>query len=150
MSATVTAGRPFSGDCFLLYCRIFFSLLTSAQAHWPIRKGLVPIKLTGPLTSQNWPLTSQFFVQYFLTVRIDPAKYEFLCMPESCSDPSVCTQETAAHLKIHRASHLRCAPGYRCNDINCLITGNPNSIQDLRIVKYQYRYREGSRSSAIV
>ena len=85
----------------------------------------------GPLTSQNCPLTSQFFVQYcrdFLTVRIDPVKYKFLCMPEFCSDPSVCTQETAALQKIYRASHLRCAPGYRCNDINCLITGNPNSI----------------------
>ena len=84
----------------------------------------------GPLTSQNCPLTSQFFVQYlrdFLTVCIDPVKYKFLCMPESCSDPSVCTQETAALLKIYRASHLRCAPGYHCNDINCLITGNPNN-----------------------
>ena len=109
----------------------FFSLLTSAQAHWPIRKGLVPIKLMGPLTSQNCPLTSQFFTQYlrdFLTVRIDPAKYKFLCMPESCSDPSVSTQETAARLKIHGACHLRCAPGYRCNNINCLITGNRNGL----------------------
>ena len=108
---------------------LFSSLLTSAQAHCPIRKGLVPIKLMGPLTSQNCPLTSQFSAQYlrdFLTVRIHPASYKFLCMPGSCSDPSVCTQETAAHLKIHRASHLRCAPGYRRNDINCLIIGNTN------------------------
>ena len=106
------------------------SLLTSAQAHCPIRKGLVPIKLMGPLTSQNCPLTSQFSVQYlrdFLMVRIDPASYKFLRMLESCSDPSVCTQKPAAHLKIHRASHLRCAPGYHRNDINCLITGNPNN-----------------------
>ena len=80
----------------------FFQYLTSAQAHWPVRKELVPLKLMGPLTSQNCPLTSQFFVQYlrdFLTVRIDPVKYKFLCMPESFSDPSVYTQETAACLK---------------------------------------------------
>ena len=115
---------------------LFFSILTSAQVHWPIRKDLVLIKLMGPLTSQNCPLTSQFFVQYlrdFLTVRIDPVKYKFLCMPESCSDPSVCTQETVAVQKINRASHLRCAPGYRCNDINCLITGNPNIWSNSRI-----------------
>ena len=83
----------------------------------------------GHRTSQKCPLTSEFFVQYLrdvLTVRIDPAKYKFLCMTESCSDPSVCTQETAAHLKIHRVSHSRCAPGYCCNDINFLITGDPN------------------------
>ena len=106
------------------------SLLTSAQAHCPIRKALVPMKLMGPLASQNCPLTSQFSVQYlrdFLTVRIDPTTYKFRYMPGSYSDPSVCTQETAAHLKIHRASHLRCAPGYRRNDINYLITSNPNS-----------------------
>ena len=47
-------------------------------------------------------------------------------MPESCSGPSVCTQELAAHLKIYGASLLRCALGYRCNNIICLITGNPN------------------------
>ena len=108
---------------------LFSSLLTFAQAYCPTRKDLVPIKLMGPLTSQNCPVTSQFSVQYlrdFLTVRIDPASYKFLCMPGSCSDPSVCTQETAAHLKIHRASHLRCAPGYRRNDINRVITSNPN------------------------
>ena len=88
----------------------------------------------GALTSQNCPLTSQFFVQYLrdsVIVRIDPVKYKFLCMPESCSDPSVCTQETAALLKIYRASYLRCAPGYRCNDINCLIIGNPNTNEML-------------------
>ena len=67
------------------------------------------------------------YLRDFLTVRIAPAKYKFLCMPESSSDPSVCTQETAAHLKIHRASHLRCAAGYRRNDIIVLIIGKPNT-----------------------
>ena len=47
-------------------------------------------------------------------------------MLNSCSDPLVCTQETAAHLKRFRASQLRCAPGYRHNDITVLIIGNPN------------------------
>ena len=48
-------------------------------------------------------------------------------MLNSCSDPLVCTQETAAYLKKFRASQLRCAPGYRHNDITVLIIGNPNN-----------------------
>ena len=52
-------------------------------------------------------------------------------MLNSCSDPLVCTQETAAHLKRFRASQLRCAPGYRHNDITVLIIGNPNSPVNL-------------------
>ena len=48
-------------------------------------------------------------------------------MLNSCSDPLACTQETAAYLKKFRASQLRCAPGYRHNDITVLIIGNPNT-----------------------
>ena len=59
-------------------------------------------------------------------------------MPNSCSDPLVCTQETAAHLKRFRVSQLRCAPGYRHNDITVLIIGNPNrSIRSLFVVSSQ-------------
>ena len=47
-------------------------------------------------------------------------------MLNSYSDPLVCTQETAAHLKRFRASQLRCAPGYHHNDITVLIIGNLN------------------------
>ena len=44
----------------------------------------------------------------------------------SCSEPSVYTQETAAFETEFRASKLRCAPRYRYNDVNCLIIDNPN------------------------
>ena len=47
-------------------------------------------------------------------------------MLNSFSNPLVCTQETAAYLKIFRTSQLRCAPGYCHNDITVLIIGNPN------------------------
>ena len=75
------------------------------------------------------PLYRSFSSRYscvFLTGRTDRAEYKFLCMPESCSDPWICTQEAAASLKIHGASHPRCTPGCSCNVIICLITGNPN------------------------
>ena len=52
-------------------------------------------------------------------------------MLNSCSDPLVCTQKTAPRLKRFRASQLRCAPGYRHNDITVLIIGNPNIKEDV-------------------
>ena len=50
-------------------------------------------------------------------------------MLNSCSDPLICTQEITAYLKKnYRASHLRCASGYRHNDIVVLILGSLNII----------------------
>ena len=132
MSTTAIAGWPFSSDCFLQYCRIVF--LTSDLCSGPLAhtQGSVADKTNGVSDLVELPYYIQFFVQYLrglLTVRIHSAKHKFLRMPESYSDPSVCTQETAALLKIYRASHLRCAPGYRHNDITVLIIGKPDKYQ---------------------
>ena len=128
-STTATAGWPFSGDCFLQYCHIVFFTFDLCSGPLAHTQRCGSNKTDGASDLAELPPHIPIFFQYlrdFLTVRIDPAKYKFLCMPESYSDLSICTQEPAAHLKIHRASHLRCAPGYRHNDITVLIIGKPN------------------------
>ena len=92
----------------------------------------------GPLTLQNCPPPSHIpALPDFLIVCIDLAKNESLCMPESFSGPSVCSQEVAACLKIHGAHHLRCAPGWHCNDIICLVICSPNSS---RVCGYKQQF----------
>ena len=74
-------------------------------------------------------------------------------MLNSCSDPLVCTQETA-FLRLQAASHMRCAPGYRHNNIIVLIIDKQNmstiSIPYIEVSKWFESMHPLSQSKSIL
>ena len=53
-------------------------------------------------------------------------------MLDSCSEPLVCTQETAAYFKEMQSLSFEMRPSYHHNGITVLIIGNPNDVVVLK------------------